>query len=101
MTKDSIQGAKTLKYINYKCIKAFLKRLKCQKYDIHLQGITNFGFFNINVFLLIWNMDIGIFSHRFGRLFVLSLYKEDSLQILNVCPFDYMAVVVSGKVGHP
>ena len=29
---------------------------------------------------------------------VLSLYKEDYLQILNVCPFYYTAVAVSGKV---
>ena len=35
---------------------------------------------------------------RFGWLLVLSLYKEDYLQILNVCPFDYTAVAVSGKV---
>ena len=30
---------------------------------------------------------------------VLGLYKEDYLQILNVCPFDYTAFAVSGKVG--
>ena len=30
---------------------------------------------------------------------VLSLYKEDYLQFfLNVCPFDYTAVAISGKV---
>ena len=32
------------------------------------------------------------------NLLVLSLYKENYLHILNVCPFDYMAVAVSGKV---
>ena len=31
-------------------------------------------------------------------LLVLSLYKEDYLQMFNVCPFDYTAVAVSGKV---
>ena len=41
---------------------------------------------------------------RFGWLLVLSLYKDDYLHIfnwlidLNVCPFDYTAVVVSGEV---
>ena len=35
---------------------------------------------------------------HFGWLLVLSLYKEDYLQILNVCPFDYTAVAVSWKV---
>ena len=35
---------------------------------------------------------------RFGWLLVLSLYKEDYLQFLNVCPFDYTAVAGSGKV---
>ena len=38
---------------------------------------------------------------RFGWLLVHSLHKEDYLQILNVCPFDYTAVAVSGKVGIP
>ena len=32
---------------------------------------------------------------------VLSLYKEDYWQIFNVCPLDYTAVVVSGKVKCP
>ena len=36
---------------------------------------------------------------RFGWMLVLSLYKEDYLQILNVCPFDYTDFAVSGKVG--
>ena len=35
---------------------------------------------------------------RFGWLLVLSLFKEDCFKILNVCPFDDMAVTVSGKV---
>ena len=35
---------------------------------------------------------------RFGWLLVLGLYKEDYLQILNVCPFDYTAVAVGGKI---
>ena len=35
---------------------------------------------------------------RFGLLLVLSLYKGGYLQFLNVCPFDYTAVAVSGKV---
>ena len=34
----------------------------------------------------------------FGWLFVLSLYKEAYLHFLNVCPFDYMAVAISGEV---
>ena len=34
----------------------------------------------------------------FGWLLVLSLYKEDYLQIFQCVSFDYMAVVVSGKV---
>ena len=38
---------------------------------------------------------------HFGWLLVLGLYKEDYLQILNVCPFDNTAFVVSGKVGIP
>ena len=39
---------------------------------------------------------------RFGWLLVLILYKEDYLLILfNACPFDNMAVEVSGKVGIP
>ena len=37
----------------------------------------------------------------FCWLLVLGLYKEDYLQIFNVCPFDYMAFAVSGKVGIP
>ena len=32
------------------------------------------------------------------KTLVLSLYKEDYLQILNRCPFDYTTVVVSGKI---
>ena len=40
-------------------------------------------------------------TSHFGWLLVLSLHKEDYLQILNVCPFDYTAVAVSGKVGYP
>ena len=32
---------------------------------------------------------------------ILSLYKEDYLQIFNVCPFDYTALAVSGKVWYP
>ena len=35
---------------------------------------------------------------RFCLVLVLSLFKKDYLQIFNVCPFDYTAVVVSGKV---
>ena len=31
-------------------------------------------------------------------LLVLSLHEEDYLQVLNMCPFDNTAVVVSGKV---
>ena len=42
-----------------------------------------------------------LWPFRFGLLLVLSLYQEDYLQILNVCPFDYTAFVVSGKVGYP
>ena len=39
---------------------------------------------------------------RFGWIFVLGLYKEIYLQFfLDVCPFDYTAFVVSGKVGIP
>ena len=34
---------------------------------------------------------------RFCWLLVLSLYKEDYLQILNACPFDNTAVAVSRK----
>ena len=34
---------------------------------------------------------------RFGWLLVLGLYKEDSLQMLNMCPVDYTAFVVGGK----
>ena len=37
----------------------------------------------------------------FGWLLVLGLYKEDYLQILNVCPFDNTAFAVSGMVGIP
>ena len=29
---------------------------------------------------------------------MISLYNEDYLQILNVCPIDYTAVAISGKV---
>ena len=36
---------------------------------------------------------------RVEWLLVCCLYKEAYLQILNVCPFDYMAVAESGKVG--
>ena len=36
---------------------------------------------------------------HFGWLLVLGLYKEDYLQILNVCPFDLTVFVVNGKVG--
>ena len=40
---------------------------------------------------------------HFGWLLILSLYKEDYLQTLNVYPCDYMntAFAVSGKVGNP
>ena len=38
---------------------------------------------------------------RLGWLLVLSLYKEDYLHILNVCPFDYTAVAVNWKVEIP
>ena len=38
---------------------------------------------------------------RFGWLLILGLYKDDYLQILNVCPFDYTAFAFSGKVGIP
>ena len=38
---------------------------------------------------------------RFGWLLVLILYKEEYLSFFNVCPFDYMDVAVSGKVGIP
>ena len=39
---------------------------------------------------------------RFGWLLVLGLCKEDYLQLhLNVCPCDYTAFAVSGKVGIP
>ena len=34
---------------------------------------------------------------HFGWLLLLSLYKEDYLQIFNVCPFDYTAFAVSGQ----
>ena len=34
-------------------------------------------------------------------LLVLGLFKEYYLQILNVCPLDYLAFAVSGKVGIP
>ena len=34
----------------------------------------------------------------FDWLLVFSLYKEDNVQILNVCPFDFTVVAVSGKV---
>ena len=39
---------------------------------------------------------------RFGWLLVLSLWKEDYLHFffINVCPFDYTTVPVSGKVDH-
>ena len=33
----------------------------------------------------------------FGWLLVLILYNDDYLQIFYVCPFNYTAVVVSGK----
>ena len=38
----------------------------------------------------------------FRGLLVFGLYKEDYnyLQILNVCPFDCIALVESGKVGR-
>ena len=38
---------------------------------------------------------------HFGWLFVLSLHKEEYLQILDVCPFDYTAFAVNEKVGYP
>ena len=38
---------------------------------------------------------------HFGLLLVPSLYMVDNLQIFIVCPFDYTAVAVSGKVGYP
>ena len=37
---------------------------------------------------------------RFVWLLVYCLYKV-YLHILNVCPFDYTAFAVSGKVGYP
>ena len=39
-----------------------------------------------------------VYPLRLGWLLVCCLHKEVYLQILNVCPFDYTAVVESGKV---
>ena len=38
---------------------------------------------------------------RVSLLLVLSLYKEDYLQFIDLRPSDYTAFVVSGKVGNP
>ena len=38
---------------------------------------------------------------RFGWLLVLGLYKDDYVQILNVCTFDYTVFEISGKVEIP
>ena len=39
---------------------------------------------------------------HFDWILILSLYKEEYLQIfIFVCPFDYTAFVVSGKVWYP
>ena len=39
--------------------------------------------------------------NAFGILFVRSLYKEDYLQTVKLCPFDYTSFAVSGKDGIP
>ena len=54
-------------------------------------------FFYIFLYMFVYH----ILWPIFGWLFVFSLYKEDYLQNLNACPFDYTAVVVIGKVGIP
>ena len=54
--------------------------------------------FDILLYYNVCLCTIFLWHLRFGWLLVLSLYKEDYLQILNVCPFDYTAIAVSGKV---
>ena len=66
----------------------------CLAYSVYISEIL----FLSPYMLVLWFL----WPLRFGLLFVLGLHKRDFfLQILNACPFDYIAFVVGGKVGIP